>query len=264
MRTLFLLSFVAILLGACRSRPTAKANRVDAVLVTEVGEIAIDLYDQTPQHRDNFLKLARDNYFDSMVFHRIIYEFMIQTGDPRTREDWPAIDTAQADGPGYQVPAELGPHSVNTPGKLGAARQPDEENPERRSAGSQFYIVAEGEPVSPRVIDSMEQAYTSQLRGVQYQAYRTAADSHGYPGSFQDYLAEQDFQPWHYPGAERAAYRENGGAPWLYFTYTVFGEVVAGMDVVNRINAAPTDTFNRPTRAIRILDVTIPDTLLKQ
>ncbi|MEL7339333.1 MAG: peptidylprolyl isomerase, partial [Bacteroidota bacterium] len=104
---------------------------------TEIGDVGIVLYDETPIHRDNFLKLVRSGFYDSLYFHRIILGFMVQTGDPGTRNQ----DFSGANGPGYDLPAELSETRIHTRGKLGAAREPDEKNPEKRSAGSQFYIL---------------------------------------------------------------------------------------------------------------------------
>lgn len=258
---LWLISLVVLCitgsLSGCQSEAESEISHVDVVLVTEYGEIAIDLFDETPRHRDNFLKLARAGFFDSLAFHRVIHEFMIQVGDPRTRAAYPAVDTAADDGPGYTLPAEIGSHSVNVPGRLGAARLPDEKNPEKRSAGSQFYIVAEGEPVTSRVLDSMANVRSGQMRGKIYEAYRAALADSSYIGSFDEYLAGEDFEPFAYAPSARQAYREQGGAIWLDFNYTVFGEVVSGMPVVNRINQTATDQYDRPREAIRILEARV-------
>jgi cyclophilin family peptidyl-prolyl cis-trans isomerase len=236
---------------------SAAQPSADVILVTEKGEIAIDLFDETPQHRDNFLKLARQGFFDRLAFHRVIDEFMIQTGDPRTRETYPPTDTSAEDGPGYDLAPEFGAFSTNPAGRVGAARLEDEKNPERRSAGSQFYIVADGPPVSNRVLDSMEQVYTGILRGRLYESYQQALSEGQFEGSFQAYQAEQDFKAWHYPSQVRQIYREQGGAPWLDFTYTVFGQVTAGLDVVNAINRTATDKYDRPTKPIRVLEAKV-------
>ena len=170
---------------ACGSTSPSEEDlaRIDAIIVTDLGEVAIELYDHTPIHRDNFLKLAKEDFFDSLAFHRVIYEFMIQVGDPRTRLSYPAVDTSLDDGPGYDLPGEMGPQSIHTPGKIGAARQPDDKNPEKRSAGSQFYIVSEGEAQPRELIDSMEVVYTGMVRGRIYQAYQKAIAEGRYEGS---------------------------------------------------------------------------------
>jgi len=251
-----------LLLGGilgCREpgNQASPAAQADVLLVTEQGEIAIDLFDKTPQHRDNFLQLARQGFFDGMAFHRVIGDFMIQAGDPRTQTTYPPTDTSADDGPGYDLAPEIGPFSVHPAGRVGAARLEDAKNPERRSAGSQFYIVASGASVSNRVLDSMEQVYTSILRGNMYQEYQKAQSEGHFSGSFQAYQAAHHFEAWHYPPEVRQTYRKAGGAPWLDFTYTVFGEVTSGLDIVNTINQTATDPYDRPTRPIRIQRVKV-------
>ncbi len=250
---------------ACGSTSPSEEDlaRIDAIIVTDLGEVAIELYDHTPIHRDNFLKLAKEDFFDSLAFHRVIYEFMIQVGDPRTRLSYPAVDTSLDDGPGYDLPGEMGPQSIHTPGKIGAARQPDDKNPEKRSAGSQFYIVSEGEAQPRELIDSMEVVYTGMVRGRIYQAYQKAIAEGRYEGDFDSYQTALNFEEWYYPAEVRKTYLESGGAPWLDFNYTVFGEVIEGMDVVNQINQTAIDDYNRPQKAIRILDVKVMDTSIK-
>lgn len=238
----------------CQSSADQRTHvaQADVLIMTEQGDIAVDLFDETPRHRDNFLKLARQRFFDGMAFHRVISDFMIQAGDPRTQTAYPPTDTTADDGPGYELAPEFGPFSVNPAGRLGAARLEDAKNPERRSAGSQFYIVAGGASVSNRVLDSMEQVYTGILRGKMYKDYQKAQDEGHFSGSFQAYQAAHKFEAWHYPPEVRQTYREEGGAPWLDFTYTVFGEVTSGLDIVNAINQTATDPYDRPTQPIRI------------
>lgn len=258
-RYMFILIFLVFIFGCGGSKISQEdLNRIDVVIVTELGEIGIDLFDETPKHRDNFLKLAREDFYDSVAFHRIIDEFVIQAGDPRTRESYPGVDPKKDNGPGYQLPAEIGSYSVHIPGRLAAARQPDSLNSEKRSAGSQFYIVAESDPIPNRVIDSMENVRTGQIRGRIYEAYQKAIHDGRYEGDFESYQSSLGFEEFSYPVAERQAYREKGGAISLDFSYTVFGEVVSGMDVVKTISLTATDQYDRPRKAIRILDVRIP------
>lgn len=254
---MLLLGWSVAWLAGCQPGTDQPDEQADVVLVTDRGEIAIDLFDETPRHRDNFLKLARDGFFDGMAFHRVIDEFMIQAGDPRTRDQYPPTDTAAPDGPGYTLAPEFGPYSVNVPGRVGMARREDEKNPKRRSAGSQFYVVASGPPISNRVLDSMEQVYTGIERGKLYRAYQTARDQGTFEGPFSAYQDAQGFTEWHYPSELRLAYRQQGGAPWLDFTYTVFGQVLRGLDIVDQINHTATDPYDRPLGAIRIQQVKV-------
>lgn len=180
------------------------------IISTEYGEMEAILYNSTPQHRDNFIKLVEEGYYDSLLFHRVIEGFMIQGGDPDSK-------TAAAGarlgigGPGYQVPAEIGaPHFRGT---LAAARN---NNPQKASSGSQFYIV-QGSPVTDEILAQIEMA-----KGVQYNE------------------------------AQRQLYKEIGGTPQLDGDYTVFGEVIKGLEVIDEIAAVTKDGNNRPVKNVRM------------
>lgn len=242
-----LLGFV--LLAGCISGDSASTHHLpaDVIIETDLGEIGIALYPQTPIHRDNFLQLARTGYYDSLNFHRIILGFMIQSGDPSTRPS----QRGGANGPGYTLEAEIIDTLVHTRGKLAAARLPDEQNPDRRSAGSQFYIVTGKIPLA-RTLDSMEVERSKVYRGDYYEQYAKLADSIRQGLSFDAYLEQSDFQPYRYSQAHREEYLTAGGSPHLDFTYTIFGEVVLGLDVVRKIEVQITDDYNRPQRPVRI------------
>lgn len=244
-----------LLLAGCQSDSSTPIP--DAIMVLEQGEVGFALYDDTPLHKENFLKLASEGFFDGMAFHRVIYEFMIQTGDPRTQTTYPATDTSAADGPGYTLPAEILPQHVHTRGKIGAARYDDEENPERRSSGSQFYIVT-GRMPSITKLDSMEAYYSGVVRGEYLDAYYEATGSGAFRGDFQSFLQSQHVQDFRYPSSVRTAYLREGGAAWLDFTYTVFGEVLYGMEHVEAIARTPVDPYSRPKAAIRIQKMIVP------
>lgn len=173
------------------------------------GRMVIRLYDETPGHRDNFKKLVSEGFYDGTRFHRVIEGFMIQGGDPNSRDDDP-FNNGHG-GPGYTLPAEIEPAFFHKRGALAAARTGDHVNPERRSSGSQFYIV-QGTTFDDQMLKMLEQ----QIR-------MTARDS---SFTFSD--------------AARATYKEVGGAPNLDGQYTVFGEIVEGLDVVDQIAAVPT------------------------
>ncbi|MBL0129383.1 MAG: peptidylprolyl isomerase [Flavobacteriales bacterium] len=187
---------------------------------TEMGTFIITLYNETPQHRDNFLKLVREQAYDSLLFHRIIKGFMVQGGDPDSRTAVVGGALGQG-GPGYTLPAEIVPGLVHTRGALAAARQPDQGNPERQSNGSQFYIV-QGKTFSPAELDQVIQ--------------RSARN-----GIVLTYSEEQ-----------KKDYATEGGAPHLDGGYTVFGKVVEGMDVVDAIAAVTCDGRDRPLTDIRM------------
>jgi cyclophilin family peptidyl-prolyl cis-trans isomerase len=176
---------------------------------TPFGQMVIQLYDETPLHRDNFLKLAEEGFYDSLLFHRVIKGFMIQGGDPNSRGAGPDTRLG-AGGPGYMVDAEIHPDLVHTKGALCAARMSDGVNPQRKSSGSQFYIV-QGNKATDAILDGIESK-----KGFRY-------------------TAEQ-----------RKTYKYVGGTPHLDGDYTVFGRVVEGMDVIDHIAAVRTAPGDRP------------------
>ena len=173
---------------------------------TPQGDMLAKLYDATPQHQDNFVKLVQENFYDSLLFHRVIEGFMIQGGDPESRGAGPN-DRLGSGGPGYQVPAEFDPTLAHVKGALAAART---NNPEKLSSGSQFYIV-HGRPVSESELNRQEGT-----TGVRY------------------------------PSDVRTAYLERGGVPFLDQNYTVFGMVIEGLDVIDKIAAVATGSADRP------------------
>lgn len=171
---------------------------------TSAGKMVIELYDDTPLHRDNFKKLAEENFFNGTTFHRIIGGFMIQGGDPNSKDADPSNDGQG--GPGYTIPAEIHPGRYHKRGALAAARTGDGSNPERESSGSQFYIV-HGTIYPAAFLDQME----SQI---------------------QEMIPDPLFR---YSAEAKEIYMSEGGAPSLDGMYTVFGELVAGYDVLDRI-----------------------------
>jgi len=201
-----------------KERVPAKGQRV--LIETSEGPIVVRLYDETPIHRDNFLKLAESRVYDGLLFHRVIEKFMVQAGDPKSREAKPGQPLG--DGTlGYTLPAEIVPHLYHKRGALCAARQGDDVNPKRESSASQFYIV------QGTVFDE------DQLKKI-----------------------GERFRK-HYTPEQMKDYATIGGAPHLDGDYTVFGEVVEGMDVVDRIAAAPCDRNDRPLKDVKILKVII-------
>jgi cyclophilin family peptidyl-prolyl cis-trans isomerase len=195
----------------------------DVEITTTRGIIIVRLSDSTPKHRDNFLRLAKTGYYDSLLFHRVIRNFMIQSGDPDSKTGNPGKPLSQggSGGPGYTIPAEFRPALFHKRGALGAARTGDDVNPARASSGSQFYIV-EGKRFTDAGLDSVE---TYRLKGRKI------------------------------PEDERSVYKQHGGAPHLDQQYTVFGEVIKGMDIVDSIAAVKTSgpPLDRPLAEVRIL-----------
>ena len=195
-------------------------NLTKVLFKTSEGDITIALYDNTPKHKENFLKLVKDGYYNGILFHRIIQGFMIQTGDPESKGA-PAGKMLGNGGPGYTIPAEFKPENYHKRGAVAAARQGDQVNPTKASSGSQFYIV-DGKTFTKDQLNQITMAYGTSFTEEQAEVYTTV-----------------------------------GGAPFLDMQYTVFGEVVEGMDVVDKIAAQKKDRFDRPFNDIKIISTTI-------
>lgn len=186
------------------------------VISTKFGDMTVRLYPETPLHRANFLKLVKESYYDSLLFHRVIAGFMIQGGDPDSRGAAEGVALGRG-GPGYTIPAEFNPKYIHKKGALSAARQGDNVNPKKESSGSQFYIV-DGKPVSKAELESIESRRKMQN-----------------PNDSVSYTPEQI-----------KIYETIGGTPFLDGSYTVFGEVVEGLNVIDSIAAQPTNRGDRP------------------
>lgn len=195
---------IALVLAACEKK------EAKAVITTDYGDITILLYDSTPKHKENFIKLVKDGFYDSLLFHRVIDKFMIQGGDPDSKNA-PEGTRLGMGGPGYEVDAEIGsPHLY---GAVSAARTANEA---KRSSGSQFFIVT-GALQTDQELNLYEQR-----KNIKYN------------------------------DEQRRIYKEKGGYPGLDMEYTVFGEVISGMDVVEKIAQLPKDAFDRPVGDVRM------------
>ena len=198
-----------------------KDRRKDVELVTNYGNIVLRLNDSAPLHRDNFIRLVKTAYYDSVLFHRVINRFMIQSGDPESKHAEKGQPLGNG-GPKYTIPAEFRVTLFHRKGVLAAARDGDDVNPEKASSGSQFYIV-QGKKFTDAGLDSVE---TYRLKGRKI------------------------------PADQREVYKTIGGTPHLDQGYTVFGEVVSGLDVVDSIAAVPTskeEDRDRPLEDVRII-----------
>lgn len=236
------------------------------VISTTEGDIEVLLYGDTPLHQANFLKLAREGYYDGTLFHRVINQFMVQAGDPDSRNAQPGQRLGSG-GPGYQIPAEfVYPKHFHKAGALSAARMGDEVNPERKSSGSQFYIVT-GQVYTPAQISNMEKQMQqgeiqrlfyqlSNARSAEIYAMRQQGDEQGLMNLQDELIAQATEQAkQNLPGFTPEmieAYTTVGGTPHLDAQYTVFGEVTKGMDIVHKIEQAQTDAADRPLTDIRI------------
>ena len=273
---LICLAFIA--LTACSAGSKKQTNhhmenekRTLVKLETTMGNITVALYNETPKHRDNFIKLVKEGVYDSTLFHRVIKQFMIQAGDPDSKN---ASDTAMlgSGDVGYTIPAEFNPKFFHKKGVLAAARQGDDVNPEKASSGCQFYIVTGRKFTEPqllgmenKIIEQHEEAlFDSLARQHMKEIYkmRKAGDNAGLL-ELQDTLEAQareladKEEKFRFTPEQIKAYSTVGGAPHLDGSYTVFGEVTEGMEVVENIEIAKTNRADRPVENIRILKASI-------
>ncbi len=273
---LICLAFIA--LTACNAGSKRQTNhhmenekRTLVKLETTMGNITVALYNETPKHRDNFIKLVKEGVYDSTLFHRVIKQFMIQAGDPDSKN---ASDTAMlgSGDVGYTIPAEFNPKFFHKKGVLAAARQGDDVNPEKASSGCQFYIVTGRKFTEPQLLgmenkinEQHEEAlFDSLARQHMKEIYkmRKAGDNAGLL-ELQDTLEAQareladKEEKFRFTPEQIKAYSTVGGAPHLDGSYTVFGEVTEGMEVVDNIEIAKTNRADRPIENIRILKASI-------
>lgn len=239
---------------------------------TTEGAIIIRLYDETPKHRDNFLKLAKEGYFNGTLFHRVIKDFMIQGGDPDSKNA-PKGKMLGTGGPDYTIPAEfVYPQYFHKRGALSAARTGDEVNPDRESSGSQFYIVwgktfkpAELKQMEHQMAMQQEQQVFNQLTREHHEEIMNLRRNRDRVGlqELQDKLIEQTKITCKQQGKpsfteeQIEVYTNVGGTPFLDNQYTVFGEVEEGLDIVERIQNCDTDRNDRPTEDVKIETVAL-------
>lgn len=215
------LFFVAIFMmsvSGCDQKETVKTQR-KAVIHTEFGDMIVLLSDSTPLHRDNFMKLADSSFYDNLLFHRVMQGFMVQGGDPNSRDAQPHARLGNG-GPGYTIENEIRQDHYHIKGALAAARQPDNVNPEFRSSGSQFYLV-DGKTYTPGELKTFE----NKIR-----------------------IANPEFV---YTDDAIKQYAEVGGTPFLDMNYTVFGFVIEGIEIIDSIAAKKVARGNRPEKDIK-------------
>ncbi len=254
-----------LFIHSCKA-PLSNEN-TNIVIKTTLGDIKIRLYDSTPVHRDNFIKLVKSGVYDNVLFHRVIKDFMIQAGDPLTRPGKSDLtsDTINS----YTIPAEFNASCFHKKGALAAARKGNDENPEMRSSGTQFYIV-EGVKYTDSELDQAEQRINSNIKQAIFnKLIKETTDSlkvSGTPVSAAEIQDIASMKMYEYfslngnykiPEDQRNVYKTTGGTPRLDGTYTVFGEVTEGLDVVDKIAAVPTDGRDKPLNDIRILKIRI-------
>ncbi len=282
MKLLYLSAIVTILLlGSSNNRLTAQVSTAtgdheqfmdETILIdTKFGEIELKLFKDTPLHSENFIKLASSGYFDSTLFHRVIEGFMIQGGDPDSKNAKPGVELGNG-GPGYDIPAEILPNHIHIRGALAAAREGDDVNPERKSSGSQFYIV-QGKIFTDATLNDVEKKqysltkqkiFAELLNKPENLALRNeflSADERVDSLRFRflldtiNGLLDKEYAtrvPFKISADKREIYKTIGGAPHLDGSYTIFGMVIKGMDVVDKIAAVKRDKNDRPLEDIHM------------
>jgi peptidylprolyl isomerase/peptidyl-prolyl cis-trans isomerase B (cyclophilin B) len=268
MRKRFLLLCCVALLAACKERGRTGETVVE--LKTSMGNIKILLYDDTPLHRDNFVKLVEEHAYDSLLFHRVIKGFMVQAGDPASRRATAGAHLGEHS-VGEDIDAEIVPGRFHKRGAVAAARQGDSQNPGRRSSGSQFYIV-QGEVFAPDVLEDVVrrvnesrrgeiQRSLGQVHGDEFRRLETANDPAAMDALTVRVNAECDsifaVRRLVLTPEQANVYTTEGGAPHLDGAYTVFGEVVSGLEVIDRIADVQVDGANRPVQDVRVLSARV-------
>ncbi|QIA07114.1 peptidylprolyl isomerase [Draconibacterium halophilum] len=270
---IILLCISAFIIWSCNTKPKPEENkhqkRVTIEMVTDRGTIVLELYNETPKHRDNFIKLANEGILDSVLFHRVIENFMIQAGDIDSKNAAPG-DTLGDGELNYRVDAEFRPELFHKKGALGAAR---DGNPERASSSTQFYIVqgkifndsllslaekringwladyySRKDPANKTLVDSLVNAEKREDRNT-YKLYDDSLIS----------IAKSytNFAHYSIPDTQREVYKTLGGTPHLDQNYTVFGEVIKGLNVIDSIASAQTGAFDRPVNDLRVYSVRV-------
>ena len=227
-KNLFLILLMGIFMGACSSKmakveaTTPQENKEESkemttmvLISTNYGDMKAILYNETPLHRDNFIKLVKEGYYDGTLFHRVIDGFMIQGGDPNSKTAKPNQMLGQG-GPGYTVPAEFKQELIHKKGALAAARMGDNVNPQKASSGSQFYI-AQGKRYTSEELNMLQARMGKQFNQTQ-----------------------------------KDAYVNEGGVPFLDYEYTVFGQVIEGLEVIDKIAKVQKDRNDRPVEDVKM------------
>lgn len=266
---------VLTVFSQCKSQ---KKNNKETIveIETTMGNLKVKLYDETPEHKNNFLKLIDEKFYEGVLFHRVIADFMIQAGDPdsKTAQEGQALGSG---GPGYTIPAEFNPKFIHKKGALSAARTGDQVNPEKRSSGSQFYIV-QGSIFNDEQLTQMEtQSEMNQLlpfirtyiqnpenESIQkeianFQNTRNEKGLDSLINIITEIVKKEhpEIKSLKYTEEQKNIYKTIGGTPHLDGAYTVFGEVVEGLDIIDKIASVKRDKNDRPIDDIKIISMKI-------
>lgn len=257
MKSISLLILPILCLTCVNSQKNGVRNSTIVRIETTYGNIDVRLYDETPEHRDNFIRLVSEGFYDDLLFHRVIDNFMIQGGDPRSKDAVEGTPLGSG-GPGYTLPAEINDGLFHKKGALAAARLGDNVNPQKESSGSQFYIV-HGAPLTETQLDDIEARVNNEKKQNMFAKVFKDLEN-----EFLNENIEPDYEiitetarktvtdhfstteGFKYSAQQREIYTTSGGTPHLDGSYTVFGETVAGMEVVDKIAAVETDQSSRP------------------
>lgn len=272
--TALILGFIALV--CCSANLASKGDKhkeksTFVLIETSYGNMKIRLYNETPLHRDNFIKLVEAGFYDSLLFHRVIKDFMIQGGDPDSKGAKPNASLGGGS-PGYKIDAEIVPHLYHKKGALAAAREGDNVNPEKKSSGSQFYIV-QGTVFDTLQLVQMEQKINEPKKQKLFYEYimstenvglKTKLDSLNNAKAFEQLNDEiqkivvqlepefEKLELFYFSEEQKQVYSSLGGTPHLDQAYTVFGEIIEGLNVVDSIAAVKTGRSDRPVEDIRM------------
>ncbi len=253
----------------------AQNKEVKVSVETTLGTIVLKLYNETPKHRDNFVKLVQEHVYDSLLFHRVIKDFMIQGGDPQSKKAEAGVSLGEGD-LGYKLDAEFNPELFHKKGVLAAAREGDDVNPMQQSSACQFYIV-QGKKFTTEELDKLEQNKNKQRARHYFEAYLQKPENAGKLAKLMEYRKTKNdslqgylqtikdeankevamLPPFKFSEKQRTVYTTIGGTPHLDGAYTVYGEVIKGMDIVEKIAVVPTDPNDRPIENVRIIKMQI-------
>lgn len=253
-----------VVIGSCKTKKEAEFRLAE--IETDFGNMTVKLYNETPQHRDNFVKLVKDGFYDDLLFHRVMSGFMIQGGDPKSKGAPPEVKLGEG-GPGYRIPAEfVYPELFHKKGALAAARQGDQSNPEKKSSGSQFYIVQgkkvnentlrqiavhrnddKRKPIFNKIVNQYRDSLMELQLGEQYEELKALQDT---IMARVDREFIQKKEMFTFTPEQIAVYDSIGGTPHLDGNYTVFGQVIEGLNIIDSIATVETNSSNRPLKNV--------------
>ena len=267
--------FASLLFSQCKSQKKSSKETI-VEIETTMGTMKLKLYDETPEHKKNFLKLIDEKYYDGVLFHRVIKDFMIQGGDPdsKTATKGQALGSG---GPGYTIPAEFNTKFIHKKGALSAARTGGPSNPEKRSSGSQFYIV-QGQKYNDEQLTQMEAQSEMNMVGPFIRLFIQNPENESFKKEIEDLQKANnkagldsiskvivniikkehpEIKILKYTEKQRELYKTIGGTPHLDGAYTVYGEVIEGMEIIDKIAAVKTEKGDRPVDDVKIVSVKV-------